>query len=105
MITNIPILKDLAIVTQEFEKNLLYYAQIGGEITCIDRLVLYIKNYGEIVGLDKWANDQNLNPWWVRHCAHVAEGKGLIRMVRLENKCGKPYRVTLQEETNEKENS
>ena len=92
-------LKELPVITREFEKNLLYYAQIGGEITCIDRLVLYIKNYGEIVGLDKWAHDQNLNPWWVRHCAHQAEAKGLVKMTRLENVQCRPYQVTLQEET------
>jgi hypothetical protein len=95
----VPILKEIIVSTSEFEKNLLYYAQIGGEITCVNRLLLHLKNYGEIIGLDKWAHDQNLNPWWVRHCAHQAEARGLIKMVRLENKCGKPYQVTLQEET------
>jgi len=94
-----PVLKEIVLSTSEFEKYLLYYAQIGGEVTCEKRLLLYLKHYGEIVGLDKWASDQNIDRWWVRHCAHQAEARGLIKMVRLENKCGKPYQVTLQEET------
>ena len=99
MITDFPVLKDVIVATKEFQKNLLYYAQIGGEINCINRLVLFLKCYEEIVGLDKWAHDQNLNPWWVRHCAHQAEAKGLVKMTRLENVQCRPYRVTLQEET------
>ena len=101
MITDFPILKDIIVSATEFQKNLLYYAQIGGEINTIQRLVLWLKCYGEIVGLDKWAHDQNLNPWWVRHCAHQAEAKGMIRMTLLVDKQGQPYRVTLQEERHE----
>ena len=97
----LPDLNDLTAATLEFEKNLLLYAQIGGEIHVTQMLVLYLKSHGEIIGLDEWALNHYRNPWWVRHCAHQAAAKGIIKMERMTNMQGQPYKVTLQEKKDE----
>jgi hypothetical protein len=61
-------------------------------------LLLYIQSYGHIESLDRWANELDLDPKWVRICAHGAAKKGLIILERQNNKCGKPYRVTANKE-------
>jgi hypothetical protein len=61
-------------------------------------LLLYIQSYGQIESLDRWANELDIDPKWARICAHSAEKKGLLKLVRLNHKCGKPYLVTAMEE-------
>lgn len=65
------------------------------------RLLDYIRESGQITSLDKLAHEVGVDPKWVRHCAHSAASKGLVKMTRLKNKVGRPYRVTLQEESHE----
>lgn len=63
-------------------------------------LVYYVKNFGEITSLDRFAHDVEVDPGWVRRCAHSAASKGLIKLTRLEDKAGRPYLVSaLEEET------
>ena len=69
------------------------------ETTVEKFLVFYIELFGTITSLDRWAHDQGLGPNNVRECAHKAASKGLVRLDRLENVRGKPYRVSLEEET------
>ena len=61
-------------------------------------LVYYVKHYGEFTSLDKFAHECEVNPEWVRRCAHSAASKGLIKLTRLEDKAGRPYKVTVIEE-------
>jgi len=69
------------------------------ETTVEKFLVFYIELFGSITSLDRWAHDQGFSPNNVRECAHKAANKGLVRLDRLENVQGKPYRVSLEEET------
>ena len=62
-------------------------------------LVHYVHAYGHIVSLDRWANDWGICPKWVRHCAHSAARKGLVDLTRLQNVSGRPYKVSIVEET------
>jgi predicted ArsR family transcriptional regulator len=64
-------------------------------------LIHYVRTNGQITSLDRWANDLGINPSWVRHCAHSAAAKGLVKLTRLQNVSGRPYRVTALEEKNE----
>jgi hypothetical protein len=58
-------------------------------------LVNYVRQYGHITCLENWALERELTPWYVQACAHAAARKGLLRMTRLENRPGQPYKVTL----------
>jgi hypothetical protein len=60
--------------------------------TCI---IVYVRSYGPINSLDKWAHEFGYTPWWVRQCAHSAERKGLVKLTRLEDTAGRPYQVTV----------
>lgn len=64
-------------------------------------LVHYVRNYGHIISLDRWAHEWGINPWWVRRCAHIAASKGLLKLTRLQNISGRPYKVSLEEERND----
>jgi hypothetical protein len=61
-------------------------------------LVKYVQSYGQITSLDRWAHEWGINPCWVRTCAHAAARKGLVRLDRLPNVSGRPYRVSALEE-------
>jgi hypothetical protein len=61
-------------------------------------LVLYVQKNGQITSLEKLAHDEGITPWWLRHCAHSAAKKGLIKLTRLEDQSGRPYRVSSLEE-------
>jgi len=61
-------------------------------------IVDYVRLYGEIIGLDGWANELGITPHWARRCAHSAERKHLVKLTRLNNKAGRPYQVTALEE-------
>jgi hypothetical protein len=61
-------------------------------------LLKYLKANGSITNLEEWAFQQQLNPKWVRTCAHSAADKGLIKIEQLPNLSGRPVRVTLLEE-------
>lgn len=64
------------------------------------KLVYYVRHHGEITSLDRFAHDTNYGPANARRCAHAAAAKGLIKLTRLEDKSGRPYRVSaLEEET------
>ena len=70
------------------------------ETTVEKFLVFYIELVGSITSLDRWAHEQGLGPNNVRQCAHKAASRGLVRLDRLANVRGKPYRVSaLEEET------
>jgi hypothetical protein len=70
------------------------------ETTVEKFLVFYIELFGSITSLDRWAHDQGLDPDGVRRCAHKAARRGLVRLDRLAHVSGKPYRVSaLEEET------
>ena len=56
-------------------------------------LVNYVKIHGRIICLDQWAHDMGITSWYARLCAHRAEEKGLLRLVQLKSKAGKPYQV------------
>jgi len=58
-------------------------------------IIVYVRNYGPIESLDKWAHEFGYTPWWVRQCAHSAERKGLVKLTRMPNQSGQPYKVTL----------
>ena len=61
-------------------------------------IVDYVRKFGPIVSLDRWANEKGITPWWVRRCAHRAAAKGLLQLTRLPNASGRPYRVSAMEE-------
>jgi hypothetical protein len=61
-------------------------------------LLTQIHDRGEIISLDRWAHENEFTPWWARHCAHSAAQKGLIKLTRLSNKPGRPYRASSLEE-------
>lgn len=72
------------------------FSRLGFE----QRLMLYVKYNGDFTSLDKFAHDVGKDPTHVRACAHAAAAKGLIKLTRLEDKSGRPYRVSaLEEET------
>jgi hypothetical protein len=74
------------------------FSHLGFELA----LVLYVKNNGDITSLDRFAHDKGIDPGWMRRCAHAAEAKGLLKLTRLSNASGRPYRVSaLEEETHE----
>ena len=66
-------------------------------------LMDHIRLYGPITCLDRWAIDWGITPWYVRRCAHRAAAQGLLKLTRLEDKPGHPYKVELTclEETHE----
>jgi hypothetical protein len=78
-------------------------SQRSGEDPCISKgleacLIRYVQTYGHITSLDRWAHEWNVSPWWVRQCAHNAARKGLLKLTRLHDVSGRPYRVTALEE-------
>lgn len=64
-------------------------------------ILQYLKAYGEIVSLDRWAHKHGLTPWWVRQCAHNAAAKKQVQLTRMPSLRGNPYKVTLLEERHE----
>jgi hypothetical protein len=56
-------------------------------------LVYYVWKYGNIVSIDQWAHELGLAPWWVRYCAHQAAQEGMLKLTRLQNEVGRPYKV------------
>jgi len=58
-------------------------------------IIVYVRNYGPIESLDKWAHELGYTPRWVRQCAHKAEKKGLVKLTRMVGTSGQPYKVTL----------
>jgi hypothetical protein len=78
------------------------YSTTNG-VQCVHRgveavLVHYVQSYGQITSLDAWAHEWGLAPYWVRICAHRAARQGLVKLTRLPNASGRPYRVTCKEE-------
>jgi hypothetical protein len=61
-------------------------------------IVNYVKAYGHITSLDQWAHECGISPWYARQCAHAAERKRLVKLTRLCDIPGRPYKVTLLEE-------
>ena len=61
-------------------------------------LIRYVRDYGQIVSLDRWAIEWGLTPYWVRFCAKRAAMRGVLKLTRLHDRSGRPYRVTLEEE-------
>jgi hypothetical protein len=83
---------------------LAFYRYHDGPIPLVshgvcEALVNHIRAYGPITSLDAWAHEWDLTPKYVRRCAHQAEEKGLLKLTRLENKLGRPYKVECLEET------
>jgi hypothetical protein len=67
-------------------------------------LVHYVKSYGHIISLDRWAHEWELNPTHVRRCAHAAAKEGLVKLTRLQNASGRPYEVSSLEERHHENN-
>jgi hypothetical protein len=61
-------------------------------------LIYYVGSVEPIVGLDNWAHKLGVCPWWVRRCALSAASKGQIKMTRMTDMQGRPYRVTAVKE-------
>jgi hypothetical protein len=83
-----------------FDNMLLDLITNNGRIT--GTLLYYVFKHGKITSLDKFAHDLELDPGWVRRCAHDAAAKGLIKLVRLDNQNGRPYQATPPEAAHEK---
>jgi hypothetical protein len=87
MIITLSEFKGSPFIAMGFEKALLYY----------------VRTVGPITSLDRFAHNQGVDPRTVRRCAHSAADKGLVKMTRLKNLSGRPYRVSaLEERHNEK---
>lgn len=61
-------------------------------------IILYVRTYGQIKSINRWAHELGYDPAWVNYCAHSAERKKLLKLTRLPGEVGRPYRVTLLEE-------
>lgn len=64
-------------------------------------LVAHVEAQGEVIGLEKLAYEWGVSPWWMRFCAHRAVANGRLKMERLIDRPGQPYRVTALEENHE----
>lgn len=82
-------------IFSEFDGSLL--RSMGFE----EALLYYIQHHGTATSLDKIAHELCGDPKNIRRCAHAAEAKGLLKLTRLEDKSGRPYRVSALEERHE----
>jgi hypothetical protein len=56
-------------------------------------IICYVRRYGSIVSLDQWAHELGISPYWARQCARQAAAQGKLKLTRMNELWGRPYKV------------